>query len=108
MRSHIEEYGLIKALEVNVEGVTGKRIFVAPRSDKCLHPSPVLDAEQHRIFRIGGFLVAEIHPSMEPDVDPARHDPEGNVRRHHPAVRKRNATRFNSLETELTGVFVAG
>ena len=58
----------------------------------------VLDAGEHRALGVGLFLVAEIHPRVQADIDAARDDPEGDVRRHQAAVREGHAAGLDRLE----------
>src|SRR5918997_6119861 len=99
--SYIEEDGFILALEANVEGIDGQSVLLAPGGDQGRHPPLVLDARQHRAFRIGGLLVAEIHARVEADIDAPRHDPERDVRSHGPPVPVGRAARLDGLEAIL-------
>src|SRR5690606_10772094 len=63
-------------------------------------PDLVLDARKYRILRVRGFLVAEVHPRVQADVDATRDDPERDVRCLHPAIEKRHTAWLDRVEAE--------
>src|SRR5262249_41989438 len=67
----------------------------------------LLDQVEHRIGRVGGCLVGEVHAGVEADIDATRHDPEIDVRRHGsvPAT-PRHLTGLDGLEGVEAGLEV--
>src|SRR6266849_2666446 len=79
---HVDENGLLVALQIDVEGVDDLRPARTALRDQCLAPSVGLNEIKYGVGRIRSFLVGEIHPGVEPDIDATRHDPEIDVRSH--------------------------
>src|SRR5216684_6218299 len=79
---HVDENGLLVALQIDVEDVDDLRAAGAALRDQGLAPDLGLDDIEYGVGRIRSFLVGEIHPRVESDIDATRHDPEIDVRRH--------------------------
>jgi hypothetical protein len=64
----------------------------------------LFDARQERVVRV--VLVLEIEPRLQADIDPARHQPERDVRRLHPPVPQRHAPRLHGMQGELASLAI--
>src|SRR5205814_10043573 len=107
-RSYIEEDRLPIALQVDVEPVDDLGAPLFARRDQGAAPDLGFDEVEDGIGGVRGLLVREVHPSIEPDIDTARDDPEIDVGGHRamPAAPHRG-TRLHGLEAVKPGFEVA-
>src|ERR1700759_2364403 len=82
--SDVEEHGLTLPLQADVEDIDRPAVPHLAARDQGLPPLRLLDDVEYGIGGIGCLLVAEVHPRRQAKIDPARHDPEIQVRRHRP------------------------
>jgi hypothetical protein len=100
-RSDIEEDGFVFALQADVETVDRHVVTDRPAwRSGCAAVFP-FDQVQDRIGGVGLGLVLEIHPGVEPDVDPARDDPEVQMRRLNADVPTLGLSRLDGLERPI-------
>src|SRR5690606_16498935 len=92
--SNIEEDRFLVALQIDVEVY---RITIT-LPDQCGDAYFVFDTCKNRIFCVCDFFVGKIHAGIETDIDPSRHNPEVDVRRHQPTVTKWHTSWLNRLK----------
>src|SRR6056297_1123422 len=95
--SHVEEYGFGIALKADVEMI----VAALGTSDQSLPPVRLFYERQHRVGGIGGFLIPEIHPGAEANIDAARHQPEVEMRGHEAAIAAHDGAGFDGVKAEL-------
>src|SRR6516225_6989900 len=96
--SDVEEDRLLGSLQVDVEAVDDGTLLHLVLRDERFPPHLPFDHVQHRIAGVRGFLVGEIHPGHEADVDAPSEKEEGDVRRHRAPTPSRDRSRLDGLE----------
>ncbi|CVI62631.1 hypothetical protein AGR9A_Lc20185 [Agrobacterium salinitolerans str. Hayward 0363] len=103
--SDIEKHGFAFALKADIETIDVAFLFF---SDKRGDAAFLFDAGKNRVGGIGLLFFREIHAGLEADIDAARDNPEGDVRRHRSAIAKRHLAGLDGFEDEFARIHVAG
>src|SRR6202042_3514442 len=90
-------------LQMNVERIDRLAGPLAARPYEGSGAVAMFDAGEHGAFGVRRRLVGEIHPRMEPDIDAARNDPEGDMWRHQTPVDEGSAARLDRFEAIFAG-----
>ena len=85
-RLHIEKDGFLVTLQMNIKEIARSITLRDQGGDTVL----VFDPHQNGVLVIGRFLIVEIDPRLQPDIDAASNDPDADMGRHQTPILVRN------------------